>query len=49
MTYPDRRQPASSWLQGASAVVVLAFDVDAESPILAEDERYAEDLSTMSH
>jgi peptidoglycan/xylan/chitin deacetylase (PgdA/CDA1 family) len=36
-------------MQGASAVAVLAFDVDAESPILAEDERYAEDLSAMSH
>jgi peptidoglycan/xylan/chitin deacetylase (PgdA/CDA1 family) len=28
---------------------VLTFDVDAESPILAEYERYAEDLSAMSH
>jgi len=28
---------------------MLAFDVDAKSPILAEDERYAEDLSAMSH
>jgi hypothetical protein len=26
-----------------------AFDVDAESPISAEDERYAQDLSAMSH
>jgi len=28
---------------------VLSFDVDAEAPILAEGEYYAEDLSTMSH
>lgn len=49
MSYPDRRPPAGSWLQGAAAVVVLSFDVDAESPILAENERYAEDLSAMSH
>jgi hypothetical protein len=28
---------------------VLAFEADAESPILAEDEGYAEDLSAMSH
>jgi hypothetical protein len=49
VSYPDRRPIADSWLQGAAAVVVLAFDVDAESPILAENERYAEDLSAMSH
>jgi peptidoglycan-N-acetylglucosamine deacetylase len=49
VSYPDRRPPAGPWMQGASAVAVLAFDVDAESPILAEDERYAEDLSAMSH
>jgi peptidoglycan-N-acetylglucosamine deacetylase len=49
VSYPDRRPPSGNWLQGAAAVVVLAFDVDAESPILAEGERYAEDLSAMSH
>lgn len=49
MSYPDRRPAEDSWLQGAAAVAVLAFDVDAESPILAEDEGYAEDLSAMSH
>jgi peptidoglycan/xylan/chitin deacetylase (PgdA/CDA1 family) len=49
VSYPNRRPSAGPWLQGASAVAVLSFDVDAESPILAEDERYAEDLSAMSH
>ncbi len=28
---------------------MLSFDVDAEAPILAEGDHYAEDLSTMSH
>ena len=44
----DRLPPAGDWRQGA-AVAVLSFDVDAEAPILAEGDRYAEDLSTMSH
>ncbi len=35
INYPDRRPPAGDWLAGA-AVAVLSFDVDAESPILAE-------------
>lgn len=41
--------PNGDWLQGDAAVCVLSFDVDAESPILVENSRYAEDLSTMSH
>lgn len=46
----EARQPsAGDWLQGAAAVSVLSFDVDAETPILAEHSRYAEDLSAMSH
>ncbi len=45
----EARRPSSDWLQGAAAVGVLSFDVDAETPILAEGRRYAEDLSTMSH
>ena len=49
VSYPERRPPSRDWLGGAAAVAVLSFDVDAESPILAEDERYAEDLSAMSH
>jgi hypothetical protein len=30
------------WLGGKAAVFVLSFDVDAESPILAEARRHAE-------
>jgi hypothetical protein len=40
---------AGDWRQGAAAVALLSFDVDAEAPILAEGDHYAEDLSTMSH
>ncbi len=47
--YPDRLPPTGDWLDGASAVVVLCFDLDAEAPILAEDERHAGDLSAMTH
>jgi peptidoglycan-N-acetylglucosamine deacetylase len=45
----DRLPAARDWRQGAAAVAVLSFDVDAEAPILAEGAHYAEDLSTMSH
>jgi peptidoglycan/xylan/chitin deacetylase (PgdA/CDA1 family) len=38
-----------SWHGGAAAVVTLTFDVDAESPILAQGGRYARHASTMSH
>jgi peptidoglycan/xylan/chitin deacetylase (PgdA/CDA1 family) len=44
-----REPPAGDWLGGAAAVVVLTFDVDAETAVLAEGEQYARDLSTMSH
>ena len=45
-----RREPSpADWRQGAAAVVVLTFDVDAETAVLAEGEQYARDLSTMSH
>lgn len=44
-----RQPPAGDWRQGAAAVAVLSFDVDAEAPILAKGKHYAEDLSTMSH
>jgi peptidoglycan-N-acetylglucosamine deacetylase len=43
-----RQLPAGDWLRGA-AVAVLSFDVDAEAPIVAEGDQYAEDLSAMSH
>ena len=38
-----------SWHGGAAAVVTLTFDVDAESPILADSGRYGRHASTMSH
>jgi peptidoglycan-N-acetylglucosamine deacetylase len=49
VTDADRQPPLGDWLQGAAAVAILSFDVDAEAPILAEGEHYAEDLSAMSH
>jgi peptidoglycan/xylan/chitin deacetylase (PgdA/CDA1 family) len=41
--------PQASWRAGSAAVALLTFDVDAETPLLAEGEQYAEHLSTMSH
>src|ERR671915_2485970 len=38
-----------SWLGDSAAVAVLSFDVDAESPILAEGRRYADHAMVMSH
>lgn len=38
-----------SWLQGGKALCVLSFDVDAESPILAQGRRYAESAMVMTH
>jgi peptidoglycan/xylan/chitin deacetylase (PgdA/CDA1 family) len=38
-----------AWHGGAAAVATLTFDVDAETPVLAEGRRYAAHLSTMSH
>ncbi len=38
-----------SWLGGKRAVAVLSFDVDAESPILAQGRRYAEHAMVMTH
>ena len=49
MSEPRPGPPAGDWRGGAKAVALLTFDFDAESPILAEGEHYAEDLSTMSH
>ncbi|MEV0164371.1 polysaccharide deacetylase [Nonomuraea fuscirosea] len=37
------------WHQDAAAVVTLTFDVDAETPVLAQGRRYAGHASTMSH
>ncbi len=49
MTDADRQPPAGDWRRSAAAVAVLSFDVDAEAPILAEDDHYVQGLSTMSH
>jgi peptidoglycan/xylan/chitin deacetylase (PgdA/CDA1 family) len=38
-----------SWLGGKRAVAVLSFDVDAESPILAQGRRYAAHAMVMTH
>jgi peptidoglycan/xylan/chitin deacetylase (PgdA/CDA1 family) len=38
-----------SWLGESAALAVLSFDVDAESVVLAEDRRHAENASLMSH
>jgi peptidoglycan-N-acetylglucosamine deacetylase len=38
-----------SWLAGKSAALVLTFDIDAESCILAEGRRYAANPSVMTH
>lgn len=37
------------WRAGAAAVATLTFDVDAETPILAQGGRFARHLTTMSH
>jgi len=37
------------WRGGNAAVALLTFDVDGDTPLLAEDEHYAQHLSTMSH
>ncbi len=44
-----RYAPVESWKGTAAAVAVLSFDVDAETPLLAAGEKYAQHLSTMSH
>jgi peptidoglycan/xylan/chitin deacetylase (PgdA/CDA1 family) len=47
--WPERRDAPAGWRRGAAAVATLSFDVDAEAPLLAIDNRYAKHLSTMSH
>ena len=39
----------AGWLRGKVAVASLTFDVDAESPILAEGRRYADHAMVMTH
>jgi peptidoglycan-N-acetylglucosamine deacetylase len=41
--------PPRSWLAGKAAVAILSFDVDAEAPILALGEQYAQHPSVMTH
>lgn len=41
--------PPESWRPGSAAVALLTFDVDADTPLLAEDVHYTQHLSTMSH
>src|ERR1700684_4385398 len=40
---------SSPWRGRASAVAVLSFDVDAESPILAAGRRFADHAMVMTH
>lgn len=44
-----RYAPLRHWLGDAAALVVLTFDVDGETPVLAAGEQYETHLSTMSH
>jgi peptidoglycan/xylan/chitin deacetylase (PgdA/CDA1 family) len=39
----------ADWRAGHAAIAVLSFDVDAESPILAEGRRYAGHAMAMTH
>ncbi|GAA1652054.1 polysaccharide deacetylase [Nonomuraea maheshkhaliensis] len=39
----------TNWHRDAAAVATLTFDVDAETPVLAQGRRYAGHASTMSH
>ncbi|MCP2623130.1 polysaccharide deacetylase family protein [Mycolicibacterium smegmatis] len=40
---------SAPWHHGAAAVATLTFDVDAETPVLAEGRHHADNLMTMSH
>ncbi len=42
-------QETDGWLRGAAASLVLTFDIDAESCMLAEGRRYADHPNVMSH
>ena len=42
-------RPTQSWLDGAAAAMVLTFDVDAESCVIAEGTHYADHPGVMSH
>lgn len=47
-TTPKSADP-QGWLRGHAAALVLSFDIDAESCVLAEGNRYAEHPNVMSH
>ena len=47
--YPERHDPDPNWRRDAAAIASISFDVDAETPVLAVDQRYATHLSSMSH
>jgi peptidoglycan/xylan/chitin deacetylase (PgdA/CDA1 family) len=42
-------EPSAAWLGDHAALAVLSFDVDAESPILAEGRRFADHAMVMTH
>jgi peptidoglycan/xylan/chitin deacetylase (PgdA/CDA1 family) len=45
----DGEDRAHTWLRGKRAALILTFDIDAESCMLAEGRRYADHPSLMSH
>ncbi|MGW1994884.1 polysaccharide deacetylase family protein [Embleya sp. NPDC001921] len=45
----DTHAPDRDWLRGQRAALVLTFDIDAESCVLAEGRRYAQHPNVMSH
>lgn len=47
MNEPDEAD--TGWLRGRSAALVLSFDIDAESCVLAEGRRYADHPNVLSH
>ena len=44
-----RVSSSTDWRDGAAAVAILSFDVDAESPILAAGREYADHAMVMTH
>ncbi|WP_084959793.1 polysaccharide deacetylase family protein [Thermoactinospora rubra] len=49
MTTQPTGTPGTGWLSGAAAAMVLSFDVDAESCVLAEGSRYVTHIGALSH
>lgn len=45
----ERHPAPEGWRAGHAAVASISFDVDAETPLLAEGAHYASHLATMSH